>query len=201
MPGDNGVDKIVAEVVEGLDPENMTHEQKVALWEQRILERAKDKCSNCGSTHKVRVKPIVPIEAGGQLSMDNGTTLCRACEMAADVISSSPSGSAQRPVNFWVSRRLYDKVKALNGFKSTGSLIRFLMSKYVRDSSRFDDLAQWQEDGSDLKINVWVDQEVYGVFKGMVNKDGLTVTDALKALIRMYEEEAEPLVRGKDNHG
>lgn len=194
MPGE----KVDAEIVPGLDPENMTPEQKYALWEQKILERANDKCANCGSTHKVRVKMTVPLGAGGQLSMENGTTLCRACEMAADVVAASASGSAQRPVNFWVSRRLYDKIKSLNGFKSTGSLIRFLMSKYVTDSKRFDDLSQWQEEGTDVKINVWVDKGVYGSFKTMVNDNGLTVTDALKALVRMYEEEAEPLVRPKE---
>ena len=46
-----------------------------------------------------------------------------------------------------------------------------------------------------MKINVWVDNEVYATFKTVVNDRGVTVTDALKALIRMYEEEAEPLVR------
>lgn len=195
-PGEQSV-----EIVPGLDPENLTDAQKYAFWEQKILERANDKCSNCGSTHKVRVKPVVPIEVGGKLSAENGTTLCRACEMAADVVASSSAGAAQRPVNFWVSRRLYDKIKSLNGFKSTGSLIRFLMSKYVVDAARFDDLGQWQEDGTDVKINVWVDKGVYGTFKTLVNDNGLTVTDALKALVRMYEEETEPLVGKKDDRG
>lgn len=164
-------------------------------WEAMVLERANGKCSNCGSTHKVRVMMIVPEEAGGQLLLANGTTLCRACEIAAEVVVRSSPGGAERPVNFWVSRRLYDKIKSLNGFKSTGSLIRFLMGKFVTDTGRFDDLLEWQEDGSDVKINVWVDRKIYETFKELVMTRGLTVTDALKALIRMYEEESEPLVR------
>jgi len=197
MKDDNGSENqdVHVEFVKGLDPGKMTDAQKYALWEQKVLERAKDKCSNCGSTHKTRVKMIVPAEVGGQLSFENSSVLCRACEMAADVAGRSATGSAERPVNFWVSRRLYNKIKELNGFSSTGSLVRYLMSKYVTDQSRFDDLAQWQDEGSDLKINIWVDRSIYETFKTTVNAEGMTVTDALKALIRMYEDEAEPLVR------
>jgi hypothetical protein len=170
------------------------------LWEAAILERARDKCSNCGSTHKVRVCMIVPLEAGGKLLLENGTTLCRACEMAAEVVTRASPGGAERPVNFWVSRRLYDKIKALNGFTSTGSLVRFLMGKFVTDAERFDDLAQWQENGSDVKINVWVDRKIYETFKTTVSDRGMTVTDALKALIRVYEEETDPRVKRTEKH-
>ena len=185
------------EFIEGFDPDKLSDDQKMHLFEQALLERAKDVCSNCGSNHKVRARMIVPLEAGGKFSFDNGTTLCRACEMASSVVSRSPTGAAQRPVNFWVSRRMYDKVKLLNGFNSTGSLVRFLMSKFVLHDDQFDDLNLWQEDGSDMKINVWVDRKIYAEFKTLVNDRGMTVTDSFKALIRMYEEEAEPLVQMK----
>ena len=185
------------EFIKGFDPDKLSDDQKMHLFEQALLERAKDVCSNCGSDHKVRARMIVPLEAGGKFSFDNGTTLCRACEMASSVVSRSPTGAAQRPVNFWVSRRMYDKVKLLNGFNSTGSLVRFLMSKFVLHDDQFDDLNLWQEDGSDMKINVWVDRKIYAEFKTLVNDRGMTVTDSFKALIRMYEEEAEPLVQMK----
>jgi hypothetical protein len=183
------------EFVKGIDPEKMTWKQKYALWVQKILERSQGKCSNCGGTHKVKVSMVVPREAGGRLSLDNGRVLCRACEMAADVVSKTPNGEAKRPVNFWVSRRLFKKIKALNGFSSNGALVRYLMQKYVSDANRFDDLSSWQDQGTDVKVNVWVDNEIYERFKAIVGKRGSTVTDALKSLIRMYEEEAEPLVR------
>jgi hypothetical protein len=185
------------EFIKGFDPDKLSDEQKLHLFEQALLERAKDLCSNCGSDHKVQARMIVPLEAGGKFSFDNGTTLCRACEMASSVVKRSPTGAAQRPVNFWVSRRMYDKVKLLNGFNSTGSLVRFLMSKFVAHDDQFDDLNLWQETGSDMKINVWVDKEIYTAFKTLVNERGMTVTDSFKALIRMYEEEAEPLVQMK----
>ena len=185
------------EFIQGFDPDKLSDEQKMHLFQQALLERAKDMCSNCGSDHKVRARMIVPLEAGGKFSFDNGTTLCRACEMAAAVVSLSTKGDAKRPVNFWVSHRMYDKVKKLNGFNSTGSLVRFLMEKFVEGASQFDDLHLWQEEGTDMKINVWVDKAVYASFKEVVNARGLTVTDAFKALIRMYEEESEPLVQMK----
>jgi len=164
-------------------------------WERAVMMRAHNKCSNCGSTAKVRVMMIVPEEAGGQLQLSNGTTLCRACEISSEVAVRANMGGAERPVNFWVSRRLYDKVKSLKGFKSTGSLVRFLMNKFVLDTDRFDDLELWQDAGSEVKINVWVDRQYYETFKEKVTERGLTVTDALKALIRMYEDESEPLMK------
>jgi hypothetical protein len=187
------------EIVEGPDFNRMSVPQKQALWETKILDRASGKCGNCGSTHRVKVKMIVPLEAGGQFTLENGTTICRSCEIATDVVGQSTPGRAERPVNFWVSRRLFDKTKAMNGFSSKGALVRFLMNKFVSVPDRFDDLHMWQEDGTDVKINVWVDRKIYDTFKDLVNARGLTVTDALKALLRMYEEEAEPLVRRK--HG
>ncbi len=183
------------EFIKGFDPDKLSDEQKMHLFKQAVLEKSKDLCSNCGSDHKVRALMIVPLEAGGKFSLANGTTQCRACEMAASVVSRSPTGQAQRPVNFWVSHRMYNKVKQLNGFNSTGSLVRFLMKKFVTHDDQFDDLQLWQEDGTDMKINVWVDRKIYKSFKKIVNERGMTVTDAFKALIRMYEEEAEPLVQ------
>ncbi|MCH8161576.1 MAG: hypothetical protein IIB88_06740 [Chloroflexi bacterium] len=127
------------EFIKGFDPDKLSDEQKMHLFKQAVLEKSKDLCSNCGSDHKVRALMIVPLEAGGKFSLANGTTQCRACEMAASVISRSPTGQAQRPVNFWVSHRMYNKVKQLNGFNSTGSLVRFLMKKFVTH----DDLLQY----------------------------------------------------------
>jgi hypothetical protein len=189
-----GADEHV-EFLRGIDPSKMTWKQKYALWVQKILERCQGKCSNCGGEHKVRVRMVVPREAGGKLSLENGRVLCRACEMAAEVVAKTGNGEAKRPVNFWVSRRLFKKIKALNGFTSNGALVRYLMQKYVMDADRFDDLESWQDTGCDVKVNVWVDNDIYETFKAIVGKRGSTVTDALKSLIRMYEDEAEPLVR------
>lgn len=187
--------KVEVELLHGVDPSKLTWKQKYAIWEQKILEGHQDKCANCGSTHKARVKMIVPKEAGGQLTEENGTVTCRACELASKVVSREVSGSAERPVNFWVSHRLFKTIKELNGFSSTGALIRFLMNQFVLDAARFDDLAQWQDEGTDTKVSVWVDHKIYETFKSLVNTRGMTVTDALKSLIRMYEDETDQRVK------
>jgi hypothetical protein len=169
-------------------------------WARAVWKRCKDKCSNCGGNDRLALKMVVPIEAGGKYVVENGVLLCRACEMAADTAGkSSPNEPARRPLNFWVSRPLYlsiqEGIKTRNGVNSMGSLVRYLMSKYVTQADRFDDLAQYQDEGADVKINVWVEMDRYSTFKAMVDKRGMTVTDAVKGLIRMYESEAEPLVQ------
>jgi len=72
------------------------------------------------------------------------------------------------------------------------------MSKYIMDESRFDDLEQYQDSGADVKINVWVDIGSYATYKRLVDKRGMTVTDAVKSLVLMYESQAEPLVQKRN---
>lgn len=170
-------------------------------WEEKVRERCRDKCSNCGGTDRLKVGMIVPVEAGGQYVESNGCLVCRACEMASEAVRNQGPDSDRRPLNFWVSRRFYDSIQhnlaTKNGFRSMGSLVRYLMSTYVGDESRFDDLTNYQDSGANVKINVWVSRETYAVFKGMLDKRGVTVTDAVKALVMMYEDEAAPVVRRK----
>lgn len=118
--------------------------------------------------------------------------------MASDAVTNRSTGDDQRLVNFWVSRALFDRIKSgletYRGFNSMGSLVRYLMAKYVEDDTRFDDLDLYQDEGADVKVNVWVDRDRYNTFKVLLDKRGLTVTDAIKSLIRMYEEGSEPLI-------
>jgi hypothetical protein len=62
------------------------------------------------------------------------------------------------------------------------------MSKYIVDEARFDDLERHQDSGADVKINVWVDVDAYTTFRQLVDARGLTVTDAVKSLILVYQE-------------
>jgi hypothetical protein len=134
---------------------------------------------------------VVPLEAGGQLTASNGYVLCRACEMARDAAKKSPTAT-RRPINFWVSRKLADVLERLTQpgqrFRSMGELIRYLISLYVCNESRFDDLSNYQDRGSEVKVNAWVEYDSYEVFKAMLDKRGLTVTDALKGLVLMYAD-------------
>ena len=181
------------EVIEGRLPEE--------TWVTQTFEHYRHRCSNCGGEDRLKAKLTVPVEAGGQQSVSNAFLICRPCEMASEIVkrSSSPaSGSTTRPINFWVSRSLHANItNGLSdkyGFRSVSALVRYLMSKYVTDSDRFDDVAQFQDDGSDVKVNVWVPRDTYETFKSLVDKNGLTVTSALKGLIRMYEVEVDRVV-------
>ena len=171
-------------------------------WVNAVRERSRNRCSNCGSTDKLRVRMIVPEKAGGQFVESNGVLLCRVCEMAADSVPDGSKGSDRRLVNFWVSRRFHERIMeaiaSRNGFRSVGSLVRYLMSRYIDDEKRFDDLEQYQDSGSEVKLNVWVDRDRYDQFQAMLQNRGITVTDALKSLIRMYELEAGAVVYRRD---
>lgn len=129
------------------------------------------------------------------MSEANGVLLCRGCEMAADAVKKDSKASDQRLVNFWVSRRLFDRIQeglaTYKAFNSMGSLVRYLISKYIEDDGRFDDLGLYQDEGADVKVNVWVERDRYDTFKVLLDKQGMTVTDAIKSLIRMYEEQSE----------
>lgn len=177
-----------------------------ADWERLVWQRYQGKCANCGGPDRLRVILVVPPEAGGQLIDSNGVLLCRSCEMATDAVKKGKTVSDQRLVNFWVSRRLFDDIhKSINaykagghGFRSMGALVRYLISKYVEDESRFDDLPLFQDKGADVKVNVWVEKDRYNTFKALLDKRGMTVTDAIKNLIRAYEEGIEPLITRKE---
>jgi hypothetical protein len=170
-----------------------------ADWEKVVLETHRNKCANCGSDSHVRAKMIVPLETGGTLSLSNGTVLCRACDMATDTRHKEKKGENRRPIDFWISRKLHSNVthtiETRNGFNGMGQLVRFVMSKYVVQTDRFEDLEMFQDEGTDVKINVWVPEDTYGTFKALVNERGMTVTDAVKALLLMYQAEAAPALQ------
>lgn len=162
-------------------------------WEQRVRAAARDRCGNCGGVDRTRVHMIVPSEAGGTTATSNGVLLCRPCEMASESVRGGKRREQDRRIlNFWVSRKLYDRIQkrigASEGFNSVSSLVRYLMTAYVTDEARFDDLEQHQDSGADVKINVWVDIDSYATFKVLVDKQGSTVTDAIKSLTLVYLE-------------
>jgi len=185
MPEDRSESPKVEEVAAPIDP--------VVEWERKVRERFRFRCGNCGGSDRLKVRMAVPEEAGGKLVSSNGLLLCRPCEMAAE--TRGRSDEDRRPINFWVSRSLYDRLQ--NGlrtrakFPSIGALIRYLMGKYVEDESRFDDLPQYIEEGSDVKVNCWVDRGTYASFKERLDARGMTVTDAVKALIVCFETLSE----------
>lgn len=189
----NGQDHMVLTGVSVADNEEIDRRS----WAMQVVEAAKGACANCGSEHKISPRLIVPEDAGGRLTLSNSVVLCRACELASSASPKRVGEVGRRLVNIWVSNRLYKSLQARRDeghAASMGALVRFLMSKYVSEQSRFDDLAQYQDNGADVRLNVWVDADLYATFKTMVDRQGLTVTSALKSLCCMYETEASPLV-------
>lgn len=164
-------------------------------FEQLVREQYKSRCGNCGGLHKLKVKLVVPPEAGGLRVASNAILICRACEMATDASACLPgTEGARRIINFWVSRQLHqrmtDGMRSSRGLKSMSALVRYLMSMYVSDVERFDDLAQYQDATvGDVKLNVWVPTEQYETFKTLANNRGLNVTDTVKALILLFDNE------------
>lgn len=179
----------------------LTPEEEQRLWERAVLDLAQHACSNCGGVDKLKVHMLVPVAAGGTVALTNGFVLCRTCEMASDASKSREGDEKRRPLNFWVSRGLYDSLqRAVEeglAFGSMGALVRYLMARYVTDETRYDDLPLYVEHGADVKVNVWVDADIYATFKALVNKKNLTVTDAVKALVRVFQESVSVLKEEK----
>lgn len=172
-------------------------------WEEEVFAKHEGRCANCGAKERLRARMIVPEEAGGRKVVSNGTVLCRACELASGSISfDAPTG--KRPVDFWISRSLSERlVKMLSGkssrggFSSRSALLRYLMQAYVTDPERFTDLSLYQDSAgsADVKVNFWVEVSLYTTFLRVAKERGLTVTAALEGLLLMYEQEAIPLMR------
>lgn len=181
----------VSEPVEILiQPPN--REQKLRAWREAVLDRYRNCCANCGGCDHLIVDMVVPESAGGRLIESNGVTVCRACQVATKAASKSEeSGKAKRrPVNIWVSRELYDRltkdIELATGFRSMGSLVRYMMERVVAHPDLFEDLAKYQDTGMGVKINVWVDPATYEDFKKVLAEMSLSVTDAVKGLFCMY---------------
>jgi hypothetical protein len=174
--------------------EQQLKDKQRKVWEAQVRANHRNKCANCGGVERLRVFMLVPEEAGGRLLDTNGTLLCRACEMAKEAAERATSPQYRRLVNFWVSQKLHarieDALRIREGFVSLGHLVRYMMSKFVTDPVRFDDIERYQDFGSsDVKVNVWVDADTYETFKQMLEQRRMTVTEAVKSLIQMYDEE------------
>jgi len=169
-----------------------TEAQKWSTWREAVRDRYKDLCANCGGQDHLIIEMIVPVAAGGLLVPSNGVTICRACQIAAKAADKAAEvGVAKRrPVNVWISRPLYTRLTSslelAAGFRSMGSLVRYMMTRVVAHPDLFEDLKNYQDAGMDVKINVWVDPDSYEQFKVVLATKGLSVTDAVKALFCMY---------------
>ena len=158
------------------------------VWERAVREVHRNKCASCGGEDRLQAQLIV---STGKKSVENGVLLGRACSLAARG-REAPSED-RRPVNLLVSRSLHERLlSGQHGFTSVSAFVRHLMTCFAEDSSRYDDVGLYQDCGSEIKVNVWIDTKLYESFKKAVNAAGLTVTDAVKGLVLMHEAEIQP---------
>lgn len=157
-------------------------------WKQRVLARDQGQCVNCSSARQVAACFVIPPEVGGHLRVSNGISVCRTCRLAADSTRVLPQRIDNKtPINFLISSALHQSVHSYvrNGsrYGSVSALMRSMISSFITRPEQYEDLQSWQDEGSDVKVNGWVDGQQYEVFKGMCRARGLSYTDALKALL------------------
>jgi hypothetical protein len=186
------------DVVEFLQASDKSKED---AWFRAVWEHYGGKCGNCGSDQNIAVRMIVPEAAGGKAVLTNGHVICRTCEVAQTAVRKAEEHGIipKRPICVWVSRKLYDTIQealqSKNGFNSMAGLTRYMMKLLVEHPERFSDLENYQDRGSDLKINLWVDAEDYDRFKSVLSDRNLTVTDGIKGLMLLYTTESAPSAR------
>lgn len=169
----------------------------LAAWKVEVLDRDTHKCVNCGGEDKVAACFVIPVEVGGNLRVSNGVTVCRECRIAAESSRVLPQRIDNKtPINFLISSGLHKVVNQYvhNGskFGSVSALMRQMISSYITQPELYEDLQSWQDDGSDVKVNGWVDGLQYQIFKGMCKNKGISYTDALKGLLLVAIDGYEP---------
>ena len=177
-------------------PGPMSDVSSIREWKQSVLTRD-GSCRNCGSPNKLAACFVVPPEVGGHVRTSNGVTVCRECRLRADSARVLPQRIDNKtPVNFLMSSVLHRAVHkyAHNGskFGTVSALMRAMISSFITQPELYEDLQSWQDAGSAVKVNGWVDGSQYEVFKSMCRDRGLSYTDALKGLLLVAIDGYEP---------
>ena len=174
----------------------------IVEWKEKILERDGSKCVNCEKKTRIAVCFIVPPEAGGHLRTANGVVICRDCRISSESARVLPARIENKaPINFFVSRNLHTHVDGFvhdgSKFGSVSALVRKMIHSFITEQDLYEDLAQWQDRGSEVRINGWVDGSQYEAFKAICSERGMSYTDALKGLLLVAIEGYEPPTSAK----
>lgn len=159
-------------------------------WKRKVLERDENRCVNCEKKERVAACFIIPPESGGTLKVSNGATICRDCRISAEGARVLPLRIDNKtPINFLISRPLHNAIDKLvhedSNFGSKAALVRSLISSFITEPQLYEDVDRWQDPGSDVKVNGWVDGAQYEVFKRLCQDRGMSYTDVLKGLLLM----------------
>ena len=157
-------------------------------WKDKVLEKHNRTCVNCERTDRVAACFVVPPEAGGKLRTANGVVVCRECRIAVEGARALPQRIENKtPINFLISSRLHSTVHSYvrNGsrFGNVSSLLRAMICSFITQPELYQDLEQWQDAGSEVKVNGWVDGAQYEIFKVMCKDRGVNYTDVFKSLL------------------
>lgn len=166
-------------------------------WQKKVLQKDDHQCINCARKTNIAVSFVVPPEVGGQMIASNGVTLCRYCKRAADNARTLPHKIDNKtPINFLISRKLHNRVDDFvknSNFGSLSALIRYMIAEFISNPDSFDDLAIYQDEGSDVKINSWIDGDKYKQFKAICQIRNISYTDAFKGLLQVAMDQENSL--------
>lgn len=166
---------------------HMSDVSSFSEWKSCVVSRDGGLCVNCESTELVSACLVVPYEVGGKLRTSNGVTLCRECRKS--LYSSRVSTGRidnKTSINFLISNRLHKDIVNFtrdSKFGNVSSLLRAMIDSFISDPDAYEDISSWQDHGSEVKINVWVDGSKYNKFRNICKDRGISYTDALKALL------------------
>ena len=169
---------------------DLPNDQELLLkWKREVLARDNNTCVNCDRARHTAACFIVPPEVGGRIRPSNGVTVCRDCRILAEGSRVLPQRIDNKTaINFLISPMLHKSVEEYAGksnFGNISSLVRHMISAFITSPELFDDISLYQDDGSSIKINGWVDGNSYDVFKRMCGERNISFTDCFKALLMM----------------
>lgn len=150
-----------------------------------------EKCSGCGGDGPTTVHLVVPEEAGGRASLSsNRVYLCPTCLFAQGIPGAKLK--RDRPACIHIGRSLHDSLqislKAPGGYKSLSGLMNALV-RFKVDQGDIPELEFFQDSGErDVRVTVWVPDDVYHKFKLSAVEDRTTVTGRLIGLLMWYLE-------------
>lgn len=162
--------------------------RKLIAWKKAVLARDANSCVNCLRKTNIAVSYVIPPEAGGELRVSNGVSICRQCRVAAESVKTPASKIDNKtPLNFLISRKLYNQVKDYCDDKSISisALIRQMISLFIKYPEQFEDLELFQDPGSEIKVNAWCDGDEFSTMKKMCQDKNVTLTNTLKSLLLM----------------
>lgn len=161
-----------------------------ATWVTEVFQRFNNKCGNCGATERLTVRMIVPLEVGGQEVATNGVLLCRICDIVSGLTPKPGAVSFSRPFNFYVSQSLFEFITERGKVnRGVADFLRQMIDTYLGDPLRYDDILQYQDSDSAVKINFHLPSEQFDRLRAHAVAMGSNVTEVLRGLLLWLQDQ------------